>query len=151
MNSLILRTATRFMLPLLLLFSLFLLIRGHNEPGGGFVAGLVAASSFALHALAFGVPATRTVLGTDPRMWIGIGLLTALGSGAASLAAGRPFLTGLWAALPLPSLRTIDVGTPIIFDVGVYLVVAAVTLTIILSLAEEPGQQRQEGSRCSSG
>jgi L-alanine-DL-glutamate epimerase-like enolase superfamily enzyme len=52
MNSLILRTAARYLLPLLILFSIFLLFRGHNEPGGGFVAGLVAAAAFALYALA---------------------------------------------------------------------------------------------------
>jgi multicomponent Na+:H+ antiporter subunit B len=129
------------MLPLLLLFSLFLLIRGHNEPGGGFVGGLVAASSFALYALAFGVPATRTVLGIDPRTLIGVGLLVALVSAVVSLAVGRSLMTGLWVALPLPGLGEVHVGTPLLFDIGVYLVVMGVTLTIILVLAETPSEE----------
>ncbi|HMN02746.1 MAG TPA: MnhB domain-containing protein, partial [Geobacter anodireducens] len=66
MQSLFLATAVRLLLPLLLLFSLFLLLRGHNEPGGGFVGGLVAAAAFALHALAHGVAAARRVLRVEP-------------------------------------------------------------------------------------
>ncbi len=65
MTSLILSTATRYMLPLLLLFSIFLLLRGHNEPGGGFVGGLVAAAAFALYAIAFDVATARRTLGVE--------------------------------------------------------------------------------------
>jgi multicomponent Na+:H+ antiporter subunit B len=137
MTSLILSTATRNMLPVLLLFSIFLLLRGHNEPGGGFAGGLVAAASFTLYALAFGVPAARRLLGTDPRTLIGAGLLVALTAGAIPLAAGAPFLTGWWGELPLPGLGEIHLGTPLLFDVGVYLAVMGMTLTIILALAEE--------------
>jgi len=75
--SLILSTATRLLLPLLLMFSIFLLLRGHNEPGGGFVGGLVAAAAFALHAIAYSVAATRRLLIIDPRALIGTGLLIA--------------------------------------------------------------------------
>ena len=66
MTSLILRTATRFLMPLLLLFALFLLFRGHNEPGGGFVGGLVVAAAFVLYAIAYGVDAGRRALLVDP-------------------------------------------------------------------------------------
>lgn len=134
MNSLILSTATRYILPLLLLFSLFLLLRGHNEPGGGFVGGLVAAAAFALYAIAYGVHAARRVLGIDPRTLIGVGLLVALGSGALGLVLGMPFMTGLWSEYTVPMLG--KVGTPLLFDIGVYLVVIGVTLTIIFALAE---------------
>ena len=65
-DSLILRTATRLLMPLLLLFSLFELLRGHNEPGGGFVGGLLAAGSLCLYLLAHGPEATRRVLRIDP-------------------------------------------------------------------------------------
>ena len=69
MNSIILRTATRFMLPLLILFSIVVLLRGHNQPGGGFVGGLLATSAFALYAMAFGVPAMHRILhGMDDRL-----------------------------------------------------------------------------------
>ena len=136
-SFLILRTTTRFMLPLLLLFSLFLLLRGHNEPGGGFSGGLVAAAAFALYGFAFGAGEARHVLTVDPRSLIGAGLLVAVGSGSLGLVAGQPFMTALWAPDNLPGLGKLGLGTPLLFDVGVYLVVVGVVLTIILSLAEE--------------
>ncbi len=134
MTSLILSTATRYMLPLLLLFSIFLLLRGHNEPGGGFVGGLVAAAAFALYAIAYDVATARRTLGIDSRTLIGLGLLVALTSGVISLIAGQPFMTGLWSEYAVPLLG--KVGTPLLFDIGVYLVVIGVTLTIIFGLAE---------------
>lgn len=134
MTSLILSTATRYMLPLLLLFSIFLLLRGHNEPGGGFVGGLVAAAAFALYAIAFDVATARRTLGIDSRTLIGLGLLIALSSGVVGLLAGQPFMTGLWSEHAVPLLGKI--GTPLFFDIGVYLVVIGVTLTIIFGLAE---------------
>lgn len=135
MTSLILSTATRYILPLLLLFSVFLLLRGHNEPGGGFVGGLVAAAAFALYAIAYDVATARRVLGIDTITLISLGLLVALGSGVFSLVAGLPFMTGLWSEYAVPILG--KVGTPLLFDIGVYLVVIGVTLTIIFALAEE--------------
>ncbi len=134
MTSLILSTATRYMLPLLLLFSIFLLLRGHNEPGGGFVGGLVAAAAFALYAIAYDVATARRTLGIDSRTLIGLGLLVALTSGVIGLVAGQPFMTGLWSEYAVPLLG--KVGTPLLFDIGVYLVVIGVTLTIIFGLAE---------------
>lgn len=135
--SLILRTATRFLLPLLLLFSLFLLLRGHNSPGGGFVGGLVAAAAFALYALAFDVAAARQLLRIDPRQLIAVGLLVALASGMVAWLAREPFMTARWGDITLPGIGPVPLGTPLIFDLGVYLVVVGVMLTIILSLAEE--------------
>ena len=85
MTSLILRTATRVLMPLLVLFALFMLLRGHNEPGGGFVAGLVVAAAFALHGFTFGVAAARRALIVDPETLLGIGLLVALLTGVAAL------------------------------------------------------------------
>jgi len=134
MRSLILSTATRYMLPLLLLFSIFLLLRGHSEPGGGFVGGLVTAVAFALYAFAFNVEYARQALRVEPRTLIGLGLLTAVGSGMLSLFGGLPFMPGLWSSRTIPIFG--KVGTPMLFDVGVYLVVVGVTLTIIFSLAE---------------
>jgi multicomponent Na+:H+ antiporter subunit B len=136
-KPLILPTAARLLLPLLLLFSVFLLLRGHNLPGGGFAAGLVAAAAFALYAIATDVPAARRALGVAPRTLLGVGLLVALATGLLPLLAGRPFLTGLWGYVSLPGIGRVDVGTPLLFDVGVFLVVIGVTLTIVLSLAEE--------------
>ncbi|MCC6176346.1 MAG: Na+/H+ antiporter subunit B [Chloroflexi bacterium] len=136
MRSLILGTAARFLLPLLLLFSIFLLLRGHNEPGGGFSGGLVAAAAFALLTIATDAPTTRRALQVAPRSLIGIGLLTAIVSGVIGLLAGRPFLTGQWVEVTLPGGISLALGTPLLFDIGVYLVVVGVVLTIVLSLAE---------------
>ena len=130
-DSPIFRTAARLLMPLLLLFAVFLLLRGHNEPGGGFVGGLVAAAAFALYAIAFGVKRARQALLVKPMTLLGAGLLIALCSGLPAVLRGQPFLTALWARGPLP------LGTPALFDVGVFLVVAGVVLMMIFSLAEE--------------
>ena len=96
MTSLILRTATRVLMPLLLLFAVFLLLRGHNAPGGGFVGGLVVAAAFVLYAIAYGVQAGRRALRVDPATLLGAGLLVALGSGNTAVLLGRPFLNAVW-------------------------------------------------------
>ncbi len=137
MSSLILRTATRYMFPPLVVFSIYLLLRGHHFPGGGFVGGLFAGSAFALYALAFDIAAARRLLRFDPRDITAAGLATALLSGFPSLLSKQAYLTGTWWVLNLPSGGTIDVGTPLIFDSGVYLVVLGVLLTLVFSLGEE--------------
>ena len=137
MTSLILSTASRLLLPLFLAFSIFILLRGHNEPGGGFVGGLIAAAAFALHAIAYDVEKTRSLLAINPRGLIVLGLFLALSSGMISLFIGEPFLTGQWVKISFGSIGELDLGTPLFFDIGVYLTVIGVTLTIILSLAEE--------------
>jgi multicomponent Na+:H+ antiporter subunit B len=137
MNSLILRSAALVMMPLLLLFSVFLLIRGHNDPGGGFAGGLVAASAFALYALATDVASARRTLGVDAHVLIAVGLLLAVSSGLPGLFTGGPFMTDQWGKIALPGVGVLELGTPLVFDAGVYLVVFGVTLMIILSLAEE--------------
>lgn len=135
MKSVILTTTNRFLMGLLLVFSVFLLLRGHNLPGGGFTGGLVAAAAFSLHALAFGVPSARRLLRLAPRTIMGFGLLVALVSGLLAWLHGRPLLTGLWDHTPLPVVGKL--GTPLLFDVGVYLVVLSITLLIVFALAEE--------------
>ena len=123
-------------MPMLLLLSVFLFLRGHYLPGGGFIGGLVAAATFSLHAFTYGAKRTRQILRLPPRTYIGLGLLLALGSGLISLATGDPFLTGRWEALQFGALGDLDLGTPLFFDLGVYLVVIGATLAILLELAE---------------
>ena len=133
MTSSILQTATRFLMPLLLLFAVFLLLRGHNEPGGGFVGGLVVAAAFVLYSIAYGVAASRRALLVEPSMLLGVGLLVAAVSGAPAALLGRPFMTALWTRVGVGSVA-IDVGTPLLFDVGVFLAVIGVVLTIVFTL-----------------
>lgn len=137
MSSLILQTAARSLVSLMLLFSLFLVLRGHNEPGGGFIGGLVAAAAFTLYAIAFNVPSARQFLRVNPQSMIGYGLLFAAGAGILALIAGDQFLTGLWATPQVPGFGEIHLGTTLIFDIGVFLVVLGVTMLVVLTLAEE--------------
>ena len=135
MTSTILQTATRLLMPLLLLFAVFLLLRGHNQPGGGFVGGLVVASSFVLYSIAFGVDAARRALLVTPSTLLGVGLLVALTSGLPGVVSGQPFMTAQWAELMFGS-NVVAIGTPLVFDVGVFLAVIGVVLTIVFTLAE---------------
>jgi multicomponent Na+:H+ antiporter subunit B len=137
MNSLILRTAARYLIELLLLFSIFLLLRGHNEPGGGFVGGLTAAAAFVLYMIAFDVKSARELLGVEPHFFMGAGLLLALASGLVGPLFGHPFLTGEWFRWNVFNAFELELGTPLFFDIGVYLVVLGITLLITFSLFEE--------------
>lgn len=136
MTSLILKTTTRYLMPLLLIFSVFLFLRGHNQPGGGFAGGLVAAAPFALYSIAYGAAEARRVLYIKPYQLIGGGLLASFTSGVISLLNGLPFLTGIWGYVQVPGLGKVELGTPVLFDLGVYLVVMGVTLAIIFALEE---------------
>ncbi|HET9265997.1 MAG TPA: Na+/H+ antiporter subunit B [Vicinamibacterales bacterium] len=132
MTSQIFRAAARILMPLLLLFSIFLLVRGHNQPGGGFVGGLVASAAFALYSIAYGVERARRALLVEPLTLLGAGLLIALVSGLPAALRGQPFLTAQW------MLQPVVIGTPLVFDVGVFLVVTGVVLMMVFTLAEEP-------------
>jgi multicomponent Na+:H+ antiporter subunit B len=134
MFSLILSIATRYLLPLLLLLSVYLLLRGHNAPGGGFIGGLMASSAFALYAIAHGTGQARRALRIDPAILIALGLLVSAASASLSLFLGLPFMTSLWMEGNIPVIGKI--GTPLVFDTGVFMVVVGVNLMIILSLME---------------
>jgi len=134
-ESLILRTTTRFLVGLLFLFSVFVLIRGHNEPGGGFIGGLLAGSALALHALAYGVSAARELLRVDPRSLIAWGGVCLVIAAVASLFTGAEMLTGLWLKQPIPGLG--KVSTVLVFDIGVYLAVMGMALLTLFTLGEE--------------
>jgi len=137
MRGLILPTATTYLMPVLVLFSLFLLLRGHNEPGGGFAGGLVAAAAFVLLSIASGVAVARRALQIDPRTMIGVGLLLMIASGLiAPLLYGEPYLTSHWWKIPVGDYE-VALGTPLLFDIGVYLGVAGTILLIAFSLEEE--------------
>ncbi|MBE8713367.1 Na+/H+ antiporter subunit B [Sphingobacterium hungaricum] len=133
MRSIILQTATKYLLPILLLFSVFLLLRGHYEPGGGFVGGLVASIAFVLHSFAFGTENTMKILRRKPMSLIPIGLGIAALSVIAPTFFGLPPMTGLWFEEPIPVIGMI--GSSLFFDLGVYLVVIGVVLTILFTIS----------------
>jgi multicomponent Na+:H+ antiporter subunit B len=134
--SMILRTTVQFMLPLLLMFSVFLLLRGHDLPGGGFIAGLVAAAAFVSYLFAHDVTAVRRVLRADPRALVAVGLLLATLSGFVALAFGDAFFTGQWYVVDVPQFGTLKFSTPLLFDIGVYLVVLGSVMQVVMALAE---------------
>ncbi len=134
-TSLILAAATQYLLPLLLFLSVDILLRGHNKPGGGFMGGIMAASALALYFLAHEAEPVRRILRIHPRHFFTMGLLTAAVSGLIPLFFGKPFMTGVWWDRQLPVIGKI--GTPLLFDIGVYHVVVGVILTIFLTLMED--------------
>ena len=133
MNALILRSASRLLLPLALLFSLYLLWRGHNEPGGGFIGGLVAAAGFAVHGLPRGRAALLATLRWPPVTIAATGLMLAVLAGLPALLGGTPFLTHQWQLWS----NGFVIGTTLLFDVGVYLaVIGAVSAFVSFYLDE---------------
>lgn len=135
LNSTILRTATNYLLPLLLLFSLFVLLRGHYLSGGGFVGGLIASIAFVLHSFAYSTRLTLRLFQVPPRTLIPIGLTISFISGFLPVVLGKSFMTGVWFADKVAVIGS--VGTALFFDIGVYLVVIGVVLTILLTISED--------------
>jgi multisubunit Na+/H+ antiporter MnhB subunit len=137
MSSLIVRATARGLTPVMALLSLWLLLRGHDEPGGGFIASLVAGAAVVLQYLASGVEGVRRFLPFRATTLLGIGLLVATGFGLAGLLVGAEFLEGaIWTA-EVPAIGEVKVAASLIFDVGVYLVVLAVVMAIVRYLGEE--------------
>lgn len=131
MQSLILSVFARMLLVVMLAASLYVLYRGHNEPGGGFVGGLIAASGFAVVALAKGAHTTRTVMKLDPTVVMGIGIVCAAISGLPGLVLDGSYLTHQWI-----TIGPLLVGTALLFDVGVYLAVLGGVLSLIVRFYE---------------
>ena len=135
MKTLILKTASDILLPVLLLFSIFILLRGHYLPGGGFVGGLIAAIAFVLDAFANGLKNTRKIIGVHPGYLMPVGLLISFCSAVAPLVfTDYAIMTGLWADGYIPVIGKI--GSALFFDLGVYFVVVGVSLTIIFTITE---------------
>lgn len=132
MNSVILKAATRLLSGSVLVLSIYLLWRGHHLPGGGFIAGLVAATGFALMILSEGPGMIRNSLPIRPQQMMGLGILFALAAGLVGIVYDRPFLTGIW----WPR-HTAIIGTPLIFDLGVFILVVGAILTILVALEED--------------
>ena len=135
MNTLIFRTIAPFLTALMLLFSVFILLRGHNEPGGGFIGGLIAASALAIYGIANGVPAVRRAIRVHPLAIAGAGLLMSTAAGLLSIISGVPFMTGLWIYPVILGLE-VPLSSVMLFDIGVYFVVLGAITAIALALEE---------------
>ena len=138
MNSVILRAGTRFLSGLLLLFSIYMLLRGHNEPGGGFIGGLIGATGFVLYAIAIGAAEARSALRVQPQNIAFSGLGIALLSGIAAVLAGDSPFTGQWLFLGASETdKGLPLSTVLVFDIGVYLVVFGSILALVFAMEEE--------------
>ncbi|KQV63801.1 Na(+)/H(+) antiporter subunit B [Rhizobium sp. Root1220] len=135
MNTLIFRTIAPVLTALMLLFSVFVLLRGHNEPGGGFIGGLIAASALAIFGIARGVGSVRRAVVFHPLAIAGTGLLMSCCAGLLSLFFAVPFMTGLW-VYPVVFGVEVALSSVLLFDIGVYLVVVGAITSIALALEE---------------
>ncbi len=137
-NSVILNAATRLLTALLLLFSVYMLLRGHNLPGGGFIGGLIGSTGFILYAIAKGAQATRESLKFEPQNIAIVGLGIALAAGVYPVFLGDGFFTGQWWFIgDFAAGEYFPISSVLVFDIGVYLVVFGAILTLVLALEDE--------------
>lgn len=135
MRTVIFRSIAPYLTSLMVLFSIFVLLRGHNEPGGGFIGGLIAASALAIYGIACGVAPVRRAIYFHPMAISAFGLFMSATAGVLSVFAGVPYMSGLWI---YPHLFGVEVAlsSVLVFDVGVYLVVVGAIGSIALALEE---------------
>jgi multicomponent K+:H+ antiporter subunit A len=127
----------RLVLPIALVIAAYLFVRGHNAPGGGFVAGLIVAIALVAQYLVAGAAWVEAQLTVNPVRWIGVGLASAVLTGAGSLAIGFPFLTTSTAHIRIPILGDVHLPSAAFFDAGVFAVVIGSTLLILIALAHQ--------------
>lgn len=138
MSSILLRTAVNLIFPLTLIFAAFIALKGHNEPGGGFIGGLMAAVAFLLYRMANGRGALVRMLPFHPRVMVFLGLGIALATAVVPMTMGLPFLTSaVIDELPIGFGQSIHFATAVFFDTGVLLVVVGVSVGMIQRLHEE--------------
>ncbi|WP_206738056.1 Na(+)/H(+) antiporter subunit B [Fictibacillus sp. S7] len=138
-NDLILKTTTNIIVFIILAFSVNSFFSGHNAPGGGFIGGLMGAGAIVLLYLAYGIGPINRVIPVNYRIVLAAGLLIAFLTGIGSFVFGVPFLSHSFGHFHLPLLGDTELATAMLFDLGVYLTVLGVTMTIILSIAEDDG------------
>ncbi|GKT11436.1 MAG: multicomponent K+:H+ antiporter subunit A [Thiomicrorhabdus sp.] len=132
----IMQTLTRLLLPLMLLIAVYIFLRGHNLPGGGFIAGLIASVALIVQYLANGIAWTNERLKFDMHWAIGLGLLIATATGMVAMGLGYPFLTSAFTYLNWPVVGKFEVASAIAFDLGVFLVVVGATVMSLVELGK---------------
>lgn len=133
-HPLFLRVLARPILPMALLVSAYIFLRGHNLPGGGFIAGLITAAALSLQYVACGIRWAHVRMLTQFRPLIGAGLLIAGTTGVGSLVFGKPFLTSWFGHFELPLIGEFELATALLFDLGVYVTVVGATVLILANM-----------------
>lgn len=136
-TDVILQTATKVIVFIILTFAVYVLFAGHHNPGGGFVGGLVTASAIILLFLAFDAQTVRDILPVDFKLLGAIGILLAVLTGCAALLSGEPFLNQTFTHASLPLFGEVELATAVLFDIGVYFAVIGTTMTIITTISED--------------
>jgi multicomponent K+:H+ antiporter subunit A len=137
----------RLLLPFATMVAVYIFLRGHNEPGGGFVAGLVFSVALLLQYIVSGTQWVEAHLPLFPRRWIGVGLLLAVATGLGSIAVGYPFLTSHSFHWTLPVLGEVHLASATFFDLGVFALVVGATLLILTALAHQSVRAHRYHSR----
>jgi multicomponent K+:H+ antiporter subunit A len=123
--------------PVIGVTAIFLLLRGHDLPGGGFVAGITMAAAFILQYMARGTVWVEARLHVMPLRWMGFGLLLAGGTGTAAWFFGRPFLTSYFAYAELPLIGRVPMASALLFDIGVFSLVVGATVLMLIAIAHQ--------------
>ncbi|WP_245211752.1 monovalent cation/H+ antiporter subunit A [Neoroseomonas oryzicola] len=144
-------TLTRLLFPVMLIVAVFLLLRGHDLPGGGFSAGMVVAIAILLQYIIGGAAWTESHLRLLPQIWLGAGLLVASGTGLAAWFFGRPFLTTYFAYAELPLIGKVPTASALIFDIGVFALVVGATLLMLVALAHQSVRGHRSAPRRAAG
>jgi multicomponent Na+:H+ antiporter subunit B len=134
MNSVILQIASKYVRLILLAFAVLALFRGHNHPGGGFIGGLLGGLAFGFSSFAYSAEFVRKRLFLRPSFMVAIGLAVVLLSMTASLLVDAEIMKGLWMEIQIPPGMKLKLGTPLLFDLGVFLTVMGVSLMYLLNL-----------------
>lgn len=134
MNSVLLQIASKYVKWILVFFALVALYRGHNYPGGGFIGGLLVALSVIFYSFAYDAPRAKNDLKIQPEGYMSLGLLLIFLSIFPGLFQNQFFMTGVWDSIPIPLLGDLKLGTPFLFDIGVFLAVIGVTLQFFFTL-----------------
>jgi multicomponent K+:H+ antiporter subunit A len=127
----------QLLLPVSGMVAVFFLLRGHNDPGGGFVAGLIVTTAVILQYLVGGTAWAESRTRIYPQYWIALGLLCAAGTGLSALLASRPFLSALGWHGVLPVVGELHLSTVLLFDLGVFLLVIGAAVLILVALAHQ--------------
>ncbi len=136
-NDVMLQTATKVVTFIILMFAVHIFFAGHYTPGGGFIGGLLTTSAIVLLMLAFDIPTVKKVLPINYVVLTAVGLLIAIATASASIIFDVPFFTHAYDYFDLPLFGKTSLHSALLFDIGVYLVVVGVTMTIIQTIGED--------------